>query len=269
MDSSPPPSNHRFLDEAGDTTFYGKGKVPIVGSPGVSQAFILGMVKIRAPLAQVRTQIEALQQSVLQDPYFRDIPSIEKKRQKGGYYFHATDDLPEVRKLFYEYLKQLDCSFEAVVGRKIPDLYERKHHGREADFYADLLSHLLKNKLNKGGKLVLNIAGRGKTTKNQNLEEALAKATARNRKRKDQPIRTQVVFNVQNHLTEPILNVADYFCWAIQRVFERGEMRYYHFVQEKVSLVIDLYDTQNYQNSGNYYGRRRPLTASNCLSPKK
>ncbi len=36
---------HRFLDEAGDTTFFGKGKIPIVGSAGVSKAFILGMVK--------------------------------------------------------------------------------------------------------------------------------------------------------------------------------------------------------------------------------
>jgi len=31
-------SSHRFLDEAGDTTFYGKGKVMMLGQPGVSLA---------------------------------------------------------------------------------------------------------------------------------------------------------------------------------------------------------------------------------------
>ena len=33
---------HRFLDEAGDATCYGKGKINIVGSEGVSNCFILG-----------------------------------------------------------------------------------------------------------------------------------------------------------------------------------------------------------------------------------
>jgi len=30
--SEKPVSSHRFLDEAGDTTFYGKGRVPIIGA---------------------------------------------------------------------------------------------------------------------------------------------------------------------------------------------------------------------------------------------
>jgi len=32
---------HRFLDEAGDTTFYGKGKVSTIGNEGSSHCFIL------------------------------------------------------------------------------------------------------------------------------------------------------------------------------------------------------------------------------------
>ena len=35
---------HRFLDESGDTTFYGKGKRVIIGENGVSKCFILGTV---------------------------------------------------------------------------------------------------------------------------------------------------------------------------------------------------------------------------------
>lgn len=31
---------HRFFDEAGDTTFYGKGKIPLVGTDGVSSYFL-------------------------------------------------------------------------------------------------------------------------------------------------------------------------------------------------------------------------------------
>jgi hypothetical protein len=39
---------HRFLDESGDTTFYGKRKRVIVGEKGVSKCFILGMVKFKS-----------------------------------------------------------------------------------------------------------------------------------------------------------------------------------------------------------------------------
>ena len=131
-----------------------------------------------------------------------------------------------------------------------------------------MLSHLLKNKLQAGGALVLNVAQRGKVTRNIVFEQALEKATARFLKHKDPDrIRTHVSFNVQTPRTEPLLNVVDYLCWAVQRVFEKGEMRYYHFMSDKISLVIDLYDSSRYENSGNYYTSRNPLTPLNKISP--
>ena len=171
---------HRFLDEAGDTTFYGKGKVPIIETTeGVSFCFILGMVKFRTSLPDIRQEIQRLQQTIEKDEYFKDVPSIQKKISKNGFYFHGTDDIPEVRKIFFDYIKTIDCSFEAVVGRKIPSLYALKHNNNEAEFYADLLSHLLKNKMYGEKRMVLNIAERGKTTKNENLQRALTKAVGR------------------------------------------------------------------------------------------
>lgn len=58
------------------------------------------------------------------------------------------------------------------------------------------------------------------------------------------------------------MNISDYFCWSIQRLFERGETRYYNFLKDKISLVVDLYDAENYANSGNYYTVKKPLTNS-------
>lgn len=276
--------NHRFLDEAGDTSFYGKGKTSIIGNDGVSSSFIIGMVKFKQSLPEIRKAVEELQQRISNDPYF-DVASVRKKKNSSGYYFHATDDLPEIRKMFYDFIITLDCSFEAVVGRKSVERYETKHKGKEQYFYADMLSHLLKNKLHKDKKVVLHIAERGKSTKNNNLELALEKAKQRlaastNLKnfhqaedwwnidfisRKD--VESNVVFNVTQPLQEPLLNVADYFCWAVQNVFEKGEVRYYNFLKDKISLVVDVYDSENYNNWKNYYSPKNPLSVQNKISP--
>lgn len=136
--------------------------------------------------------------------------------------------------------------------------------------------------------MILNIAEKGTSTKNQNLILALEKAKERfakklNKKtiaeakdflevldkglvnRKD--IQADVVFNVTKPLQEPLLNIADYLCWTVQRVFEKGETRYYDFVKEKISVVVDLYDTDKYEGFQNYYSPKKPLTAENKISP--
>ena len=90
---------HRFLDEAGDTTFYGKGRKIIVGQPGVSLCFGIGMLHVKSDLSVVRKKVLTLQRRIEKDPYLNVIPSVKKKIGKGGYYLHATDDPPEVRQL--------------------------------------------------------------------------------------------------------------------------------------------------------------------------
>ena len=262
-------TNHRFLDEAGDTTFYGRGKRTIIGTEGVSNCFILGMVKFSEPLEIIREKVYELQKEIANNPLFETASLVKKKNSVGGYYFHATDDIAEVRLKFFEYIKQLNCTFEAFVGSKNVERYESKHKGKEEYFYADMLSHLIKNKLSKGEKLVLHISERGKSTKNTNLDFALKKAIQRFRKTKgeDLEIKTEVIFNVNYPTNDPLLNVADYFCWAIQRVFERGEIRYYNFLKEKISLVVDVYDNSKYDKWGNYYSPKNPLTSENKISP--
>ena len=80
-------------------------------------------------------------------------------------------------------------------------------------------------------------------------------------------LQARVVFNVQNPRAEPLLTVSDYLCWAVQRVFEKGEVRHYNYLAEKIRLVVDLYDRERYEGSRNYYDRKNPLTAQNKLGP--
>ena len=105
-------------------------------------------------------------------------------------------------------------------------------------------------------------------TYHPNLQRALEIALQRFAKRNPlEDVSSSVVFNVQNHYTEPLLNVVDYMCWTVQRVFERGETRYYDFLGDKIKLVIDLYDEASYAGNRNYYKRGHRLTVANKLSP--
>ena len=259
---------HRFLDEMGDTTFWGKGRQLILGQEGVSHSFGLGIVKFNRPIKEICEEVQALQTEIEADPLFNTLPSVQKRIKQGGFFFHACKDTPDVRAVFMRYIRQLDCQVEAVVARKIPALFEKNHHDREDEFYADLLSHLIKHRLKRPGKLVLNIAARGSATRDKSLNHALELALQRAEKRwQNETMHAKVVFNVQTPLTEPLLNIADYLCWTIQRVFERGETRYYDYLQERIRLVVDLYDFDNYAGSKNYYNHKRPLTPQNKLSP--
>jgi hypothetical protein len=232
---------HRFLDEAGDTTFYGKGKTPIIGKDGVSNYFILGMLTIDEPIHEVREKLLQLQTRIANDPYLVDIPSIQKKKSKMGYFLHAKDDVPEVRKMAFEFIKSTNCHFEAVVGRKLYDVYEKKHNGNQAEFYADILSHLLHSSMNGFDKLVLNIAHRSRCTTHTNLEKGLQKAISKaEQKYPDACNCCEIVFNVQHPTTEPIINIADYFLWALQRKMERGENRYIDYLDRQIISVIHL-----------------------------
>lgn len=59
---------------------------------------------------------------------------------------------------------------------------------------------------------------------------------------------------------EPCLSVIDYMNWAVYRAFVRREMRYFQVVQDKVSLLVDLYDRAHYPK--NWYNRKNPFDAT-------
>lgn len=262
------PKQHRFIDEMGDTTFFGKKNKDLLGTEGVSLSFGLGMIKFKGDLETIRAEVAELQKGVEGDPLLNTIPSVAKRIGNQGFFFHACKDTPDVRSVFLRYLRELDCVAEIVVARKIPRLYVTNHDSKPEQFYADVLSHLIKNQMKKNGIIVLNIAERGSSTRDKVLTKALDIATTRARKKFGETIAADIVFNVQTPVTEPLLNVADYLCWSVQRVFEKGETRHYDYLREKIRLVVDLYDTKNYENWQNYYDpKKNPLTSKNKIVP--
>ena len=260
---------HRFIDEAGDMTFFLKGKVPApLGDNGISKVFILGMAHVKQDLDSARNLVNEFCKQVENDPFFNTMPSVKKRIDQGGFYLHAKDDPAELRYKFIMFLiENISFSVQMVVGRKKLTRFVNKHHSQEREFYADLLSHLLKDKGNYE-KLVINIAERGSSTGNNNLEDALSQAHNRHGKRRSSTYKADIKFNVQRYSSDPLLAITDYVLWTVQRVFEKGETRFYDTIKDKLPTIIDLYDTAKYENYQNYYGPKNILTKDNRVEVK-
>jgi hypothetical protein len=241
-----------FVDESGDPTFYDRKGNLIVGESECSPILILGFVETqsRKPLRQA---ILTLQQEITQDPYFQDLPSI----QKTAIAFHAKDDVPEVGYRFFKLLATLDFRAQFVVARKIERVFRNSFGAREIAFYDHLVSLLFQDVLHRYQRNTIYFAKRGSWDRQLPLSQAIRQGIQRFEQKWKHTVPSKFEVQAQTPSGEPCLSIVDYACWAVYRAFTQGEMRYYRTIEDKVSLLVDLYDTAKYPD--NWYNRRNPF----------
>lgn len=252
-------TEYYFVDESGDPIFYNRYGVPIIGNEGVSKTLILGFIKTDDPHS-LRVALEKLREEVSHDEYLKGIPSVKKSLIA----FHAKDDCPEVKEKVFRLLKDLNFSAEIYVGRKIPEIFKKKHAGREYKFYDDLVSKLFENKLHTSSHNEIYFAVRGSRVRQQPLEEAINRAKSTFEKKWNVKINSNIKVQPQTPSGEPCLQVIDYINWTIQRLFEKRQDRYFKYIEEKVKFVVDIYDFDKYPK--NFYTKKNPLEI-NKISP--
>jgi hypothetical protein len=241
-----------FVDESGDATFYDRRGNLIVGQRGCSPILILGLVETQSPDA-LRRAILSLQEEVVHDPYFQEFPSIKRT----AIAFHAKDDVPEIRYRFFKLLSTLPFQAQFVVARKIERVFRNNFNARENAFYDHLVAHLFQNLLHRYQHNFIYFAKRGSRDRQAPLSTAIQRGLERFEEKWGKRVTTTFEVRAQTPKGEPGLSVVDYMNWAVYRAFTRGEMRYYRVVEEKVSLLVDLYDVGNYP--GNWYTRQNPF----------
>lgn len=241
-----------FVDESGDPAFYGKGGKVIVGQEGCSRLFLLGFAQTENP-QPVRDALEKVRSAVSADPYLKSIPSVKKSLLA----FHAKDDCPEVRMQVFKTLADLDFSVQVIVARKIEPMFRTRYRGSQDRFYEDLTSRLFENVLHKAAQNEIIFSRRGNKVRQHALREAIQQGADRFRLKWKLEAATNIQISTTRPSVEPILQVIDYANWAVQRAFERGEMRYFDFLRNKYALVWDVFDRANYKNSGNFYDRTK------------
>ncbi len=242
------PHQYFFVDESGDPVFYDKRGKNIVGQEGCSKVLILGLIRTENPNL-LRKEILKLKDEVEKDPYLQGIPSLEKTKIA----FHAKDDVPEIREKVFKLIKALDFKAEFVVGRKIESIFKKRHKDREGLFYNDMVSKLFENKLHVANKNYIYFAVRGSKPKQMPFEDAIQTAIIAFEKKWKIKNESEIIIEPQSPSGEPCLQVVDYVLWAVQRAFMRGDMRFYKFIEDKISFLVDIYDFDKYPK--NFYSK--------------
>lgn len=208
-------------------------------------------------------KLEKLRDKLLADPYFKGVPSMQPEAKKTAICFHATDDLPEVRREVFKLLPEFGAKIQVAIKRKEYLVKTaRLLQGRQTkispdDVYDDLVKRIFKNSLHIAEKNQIVFARRGKVRRRA-LEKAIKKAkTNFERKTGIRSDSETVIFSAYPSQYAG-LQVIDYYLWALQRMFERGEDRFFHLVKPAYRLVMDLDDTRN-NPYGEWYSDYNPL----------
>jgi len=162
-----------------------------------------------------------------------------------------------VRYLFFRLIASLDLRAQFIVARKIERVFRNSFQAKEHLFYNHLISHLFQNVLHRYQHNHIYFAMRGSRDRQAPLYEAIRRGIERFERRWRTSVNTVIEVQAQTPKGEPCLSIIDYMNWAVYRAFTKGEMRFYRVVEDKVSLLVDLYDVANYPR--NWYNRRNPF----------
>ena len=263
--------NCYYVDEAGDLVLFGRRGKVLVGTPGCSSVFMIGVAHLPDP-QHAAEAMEKLRQSLLSDPYFKDVPSMSVNAGKTALAFHAKDDLPEVRREVFKLLPSIGAKVQVALKRKdrlvtaAKVLYSTGKRFHANDIYDDLVKRLFRNLLHKADENRVIFSRRGKSERTEAMQEAIAKAKrnfeGKYRIASNKPTRIESGYPS----SAAGLQVIDYYLWALQRLYERGEDRFFELLSPSFRLIMDLDDTRN-KPYGEWYSDGNPLHKERIEKP--
>ncbi|MCX7047669.1 MAG: DUF3800 domain-containing protein [Candidatus Sumerlaeota bacterium] len=260
-------SKYYFVDESGDGVLFNKKGEIVAGSGGIPNHFILGLLDVTDP-QRLDKDLAELRCAIMADPYFRGVPSLNAAQKKTAIAFHAKDDLPEIRKMVFTALLGQDIRFSAVIknmqaayhyvrGRNAADPAYRYHPD---ELYDHMARRLFSQRLHKESFYEVCFSRRGQSNRTKALAETLEHTRDRFCKAHGVSADSLVRVHCSYNHEQGGLQAVDYFLWALQRLYERGEDRFIQLLWSKVSFVHDIDDVSG-KKYGVYYNEKRPLTA--------
>jgi len=238
-----------YVDEAGDGVLFGPRGRDRLQDADAPQFFMLGMVRCAAE-AEIARQLAELRTSLQKNPLYATIYSLKPEAQKTARAFHAKDDHVEIRSKVFDLLTTLDFKFYAVIKdmRAVRDYVARRNRMDSAyryqpnELYDLTVRMLFKQRLHKDDHYRVVFARRGSSDRTEALHDQLRQTRGRflAELQLSSPVTLEIV--PAYPWERPVLQIADYCLWALQRCYEKHEARFLNAIWPKVSLIHDVDD---------------------------
>ncbi len=247
-----------YFDESGSPALLGHHGKDLLKLGLTSKTFSVGYIQTSNP-HKLHVDLENLRKELMEDEYLKSIPSI--KNLKNG--FHANKDCSEVREKVFKLLKKSDFEAYVIVARKEEAIFRNRFNMSEKRLYRFLVSELLKNRIHLYTDIDIYFSEMGNIVSEHNMKEAIDKAIEKfqSKWRKENSNNIRIFVQQPSHL--PLLQVTDYILWAVYRVFEKDEFRYFDFIKEKIKLVHDIFDFETNPYYGAFYTEKNSLNKKN------
>lgn len=160
-----------------------------------------------------------------------------RQGQPVGDCFHATTDAQAVRDSVYELLVSADFRFQATICEKSkaqPQVRSSKDRFYKYPWYYHF-KHGLAKYLNSDDRLLVTAASIGTKKERETYTNALKDVVAQSAPNIDWAV------DFRPALADPLLQVADYCAWAVQRKWERGDHRPIHPLRDKLTYEYELW----------------------------
>jgi hypothetical protein len=224
-----------FIDESGEIDFYTKKGKPLWENVDYKPFTLLGMI-VTNQRKRLRKDLEKLREEILGNHLFNQIHSVKTNPK---YFFHARADHSDIKVKVFEFLQSIDyVSFYVVIGRKIPEIFQKKHHNKTQEFYFDLVNKLIGCLDVEGNTSYQLFLAQRQSSTERRFAGAVEKVFAK------QPLTKKVKYkcDIIKASEYPELSLIDYALWALHRYLDKGDDRFFGAIKDKFKVIFDIYD---------------------------
>jgi len=241
-----------YVDESGDPVYFNKKGKDLIKSGKVSKVFIVGYLETGDP-NRITKRLRKIRNDIKNDVYLKGIPSVKKSL----IHFHAKDDCVEVREKVFKAIYEMDIKVFVVVARKDPGQFRKKFNCKPSKMYEYLVEKLFENRLHLYSEIDIYFSKMGNVVRETNMKTAINQAKTIFENKWSSKNKTKIRVFVQEPSQIMPLQVVDYLLWAVNRVYERKDMRHYNYIKDKIILIQDIFDVKKYPKT--YYTPKNPL----------
>ena len=234
-----------FLDESGKPEVYSRKGINLVETGSASKYLVIAAVRTPDQLL-LQKEVTAVRLKILRNKKISSKFSTAYSLDS----FHAQTDYSEVKKLFYEWIKnsKLDLKIAVIVSEKLkayPVLQQNP-----SQLYAVVSGELLKRFLHTAKEIEVVFSRRDATLKaKQNLQLIINSARLNYTSKYKLDSGVNILYHHNPHYSHGGLQIADYIAHAIFQAFENNKREYYDIIKSRIGYIQDIFNKKSYSRS--------------------